>query len=143
MTDETPLQRWGMLIPAATFLVGLLIGGLVIGVGMSGSGSGSAAGDGGSSSGASPGTAASATPGETVVTVPAACQQAADNLREATRLLRNTVGNVRNFKPDEIIDSLNRLENLDSETRPLLQECSQVAVTTGATPVPSSSPPGS
>src|SRR5680860_273957 len=148
MTDETPLQRWGgLLIPAATCLVGLLIGGLVIGVGRSGGGSSGAAGDDGSSSSpsstSSPTTASSALPGDTVVTVPAACQKAADKVREVTRLLRRTVGDVQNFKPDKIVDTLNRLEDLDSEIRPLLQECSRVEVTTGATPVPSSPPSGS
>lgn len=148
MTDETLLQRrGGVLIPAATFLVGLLIGGLLIGVGRSGGGSSGAAGqDGsGSSSSSDPSatTTSSATPGETVVTVPAACQEATDKVAEATRLLRSTVEDVQNFKPDKIIDALNRLEDLDREIRPLLKECSRVEVTTGATPVPSSSSSGS
>ncbi|MEP7090753.1 MAG: hypothetical protein ABI776_11670 [Nocardioidaceae bacterium] len=148
MSDQTPKQGWGgLLIPAATFLVGLLIGGLVIGVGRSGGDSSNAAGDPASSSGASGSpsstTGASASPGETVVTVPAECQKAADKVREATKLLRSTVGDVRNFKPNQIIDALNRLEDLDNQTRPLLHRCSQVEVTTGATLVPSASPSGS
>lgn len=143
MSDETPMQWWGgLLIPAGTFLVGLLIGGLVIGVGRSGGDSSDPAGDDGSSSSPSPTTAGSAAPGETVVTVPAACQEAGGKVREATKLLRSTVGDVRNFKPDKIVDTLNRLEDLDSQIRPLLQECSQVEVTTGATPFPSASPSG-
>lgn len=148
MSDETPLlRRGGVLIPAATFLVGLLIGGLVIGLGRSGSSPSSTAGDDGSSSGASssssPTSTSTADPGETVVTVPAACQEATDKVSEATRLLRSTVGDVRNFKPEKIVEALNRLEDLDGEIRPLLQECSRVEVTTGATPVPPSSPPAS
>lgn len=143
MTDETRMQRWGSLvIPAATFLVGLLLGGLVIGVGRSGGDSSGVANGSGSTRSASPTTGGSATPGETVVSVPAACSEAADKIREATTLLRNTVGDFRNFKPNEIVDALNRLEDLDGETRPLLQACSQVGVTTGATPAPSGSSSG-
>ena len=148
MSDETSQRRWGgVLIPAATFLVGLLIGGLVIGVGKTGGGSSDEAANGGSSGSSSssssssptPTTTGSASPGETVVTVPAACQQAGDKVREATTLLRSTIGDVRNFKPNRIVDELNRLEDLDSQIRPLLQECSQVDVSTAAAPSPSPS----
>ena len=138
-SETSPSRRWGgLLIPAATFLVGLLIGGLVIGVGRSGSSSSSDE-EAGSSSSPSPAASSPPAPGDTVVTVPAECQQAADKVREATSLLRSTVSDVQNFKPDKIVETLNRLEDIDAEIRPLLDGCSQVDVTTGATPVPSDS----
>lgn len=145
MSEQKPLQRWGgLVIPAATFLVGLLIGGLVIGVGMSGGDdSASAAGDDESSGSPSPSATASASPGDTVVTIPAACHAAADKLREATRVMRRAAGNVRDFNPDELVAALNRLEKLDNQTRPLVNRCSQVEVTTSSTPIPSDSPSGS
>lgn len=144
MSDETPRKQWGVvLIPSATFLVGLLIGGLLLGVGRtSGDSAGADPGD-GASAGSSSATGSAAAPGDTVVTVPAACRRAAEKVRQATSLLRSTVGDVRKFKPDEIVRALNRLEDLDSQTRPLLRQCSQVDVSSGAAPVPSSSPTGS
>lgn len=144
MSDETHGQPWGgILIPAATFLVGLLIGGLLIGVGRTdGEASGAEPGT-DASAAPSPATGSAAAPGDTVVTVSAACKMAAEKVRQATSLLRSTAGDVRKFRPDAIVKALNRLEDLDSQTRPLLRQCSQVEVSTGASPVPSATPTGS
>lgn len=119
---------WARLLPTATFVVGLVIGGLVV-LAVHGGGEPAA------SPSPSPSTA-SASPGDTVVTVPAACQDAADNIEEATSLLRETVSSVKNFDPDQIVKMLNRLQDLDQATRPLAKRCSQVKVTVGPSPSP-------
>ena len=144
MNDDTARKPWtALLIPSVTFLVGLLIGGLLIGVGRTdGDAAGVAPGDGASAT-PSPATGSTASPGDTVVTVPAACRTAAKKVREATAVLRGTAGDVRNFNPDRIVEALDRLEALDRQTRPLLRQCSQVDVSTGATAVPTPSPTGS
>ncbi len=124
------------LVPAATFLLGLLIGSLLVAVGGNG---GDRSGD---SPGASPGASPSASPSASTdvrVTVPAACGEAAANLKEATQLLRSSVGSVKDFDPQRIVDQLNRLEELDAETRPLVRLCSQVQVaSSGPSATPSS-----
>ncbi len=77
-------------------------------------------------------------PGTLTFAVPAACRDSARNLREATRLLDDAIGSVRDFDPDDLIDVLDRLQTLDEETRPLVNECSQADAS--ATVVPGDSP---
>lgn len=145
--DPPPRPRpnpWpSRLIPAGTFLVGLALGGGVVGAAMSGDGSPRpSADDAGASASASPSAGSEAgADGSTVVTVPAACEEAAANLRRAYSLLRGGTGSIERFKPDRIITLLNELEDLDNETRPLLERCSQVDVS--ESPAPSPAPTGS
>ena len=135
-TDETapPWQTWGgLVLPALTFLVGLALGLVLM----------FAVGDGGPDSAAEPAPSPSeptATSGDTVVTVPAACEAAAENISEATRLLDDIAGSVRDFQPQELVERLNRLEDLDVATRPLAERCSQVSVTQEPAPSESSEP---
>ncbi len=88
-----------------------------------------------------PSPATTPTTGATVVTVPAACQEAADNMREALSLLRSGTDSVEKFQPDRIVELLNRLEDIDQQTRPLLDECSNVDVS--RSPAPTSPAPTS
>ncbi|MGA8211716.1 MAG: hypothetical protein WB798_16375, partial [Nocardioidaceae bacterium] len=71
-----------------------------------------------------------ATAGDVLVTVPSACGDAARNLRTATSLIDQTVGSVRNFDPERLVQLLNELEALDSRTRPLVAQCQEVDVAT-------------
>lgn len=128
---ENKPRVWSRLIPAGTFLVGLLIGALVV-----------LATRTGTPSAEQPSTSPSATtasPGQSVVTVPAACQQAADNIQQATGLLRDSVSSVKDFEPKKLVKLLNQLEDLDQATRPLARECSQVQVSVAPTPTGSPS----
>lgn len=128
-TDAPRWQGWGSrLLPVLTFLVGLALGLVVM----------LATGD-----DAEPAPEAEPTPtpsasadgnGDTVVTVPGACEDASENITEATRLLDDVAGSVRDFRPEELVDLLNRLEDIDRETRGLARECSGVSVTEGASP---------
>ncbi len=133
--SENKPRVWSRLIPAATFLVGLLIGTLAI-----------LAIHSDSPSVKQPSTSPSSTspsPGQSVVTVPAACQQASDNIAQATALLRDSVSSVKDFDPKKLVKLLNQLEDLDQATRPLAKECAQVKVTVGPTPTTADSPSGS
>lgn len=132
--DNKP-RVWSRLIPAATFLVGLLVGALVVLANQSGTPS--------TKQPPKSPSATSPSPGESLVTVPAACQQASDNIQQATSLLRDTVSSIKNFNPKELVRLLNQLEDLDQATRPLARECSQVKVTVGPTPSTSISPSAS
>ncbi len=113
-------------VPAATFVVGLVLGGVVIGVGTGND-------SGGPSAAASPSSGGStSTPTAAVtVTVPNACLQAADTVQQATSLIRSAVTDVRDFSPDKLTRTLNRLEDLDAKARAQADQCSQARVTQG------------
>jgi len=109
-------------VPAITFVVGLVLGGLVIGVGIDG--------DGGNPAG-TPTTAGGSQPTPTsdvTVVVPNACIQAAETVTEAMDLIREGVTAVRDFQPQELIELLDQLEDLDARGRDLAQQCSEVDV---------------
>lgn len=133
-TDDTRTSGWhtwgGRLLPALTFVVGLGLGLIVM------MASNDRGGEGEPEAGSTPSETATASPseGDTVVTVPSACQAAAGRLTEATRLLDDVAGSVRDFRPEELVDLLNQLEKLDAETRRLAAECSQVTVSESAAP---------
>jgi hypothetical protein len=134
--SESAHRWWTIAVPAVTFLVGLGLG-LVI---MVATGDPSEPDADTPAADGSPSASSSAddtgTP-DTVVTVPGACEDAARNISEATRLLDDVAASVRDFQPDELVDLLDQLEQLDAETRELAEQCRTVDVT--ATPSPSAS----
>ena len=120
-SSSTP--RWAVVVPAATFIVGLLLGGVVIGVGIDSD-------EGSPESDASPTTSgAGPTPtSDVTVVVPNACIEAAATVNEAMDLIQDGVGAVRDFRPEELVEMLNQLELLDARARDLAQQCAQVDV---------------
>lgn len=128
MPDQQPDQqptrraaRLSRLLPAGTFVVGALLGGLVVGVGLDGGD------DHGSNSPTTPTSAPS--PSNLTVQVPAAaCQDAADAVRQAVRLLQQAAESVRDLQPDQLIDVLNELETLEPRIRELSRQCAAVDV---------------
>lgn len=129
-----PTVRWLLrALPAATFLFGLVVGGLIVGLGGIGDGSG----DSGPGNSGTPTTPAST--GDTNIVIPAACSKAADAVDEAVQLLRSGAGAVRDFQPDVLVQVLNDLETLDPKLRKLADQCSAVDVT----PAPTQAPPTS
>lgn len=140
-SEESWWQRWGLrLLPALTFLVGLVLGAVVVIAGQLGESVGDVVGE------PSPSPSGSADPsagvGDTVVTLPAACEGAAENITEATRLIDEAATAVRDFRPDELVDLLTRLEVLDAETRELAAECRRVDVSESALPEQTDGPTG-
>lgn len=129
--DNSSRSWLGPLVPTLTFLVGLILGGVLVYA--------NSAGDPSQVAGPEPGTTASPSAGtqDTLVTLPAACDEAATKVREAYDLLRQAVGQVRDFQADALVETLNSLEDVDKEARSLVSECSAVQVSTS--PAPSSS----
>lgn len=131
MKTEESKQNWlGLLVPTVTFLVGLALGGVLVYANSGGGAATEATGQ---------PTVSAAPAGEvndTVVTVPAACDQAATKVREAYTLLRQAVDQVRDFQADELVGTLNELEDVDGEARGLVSECSELQVS--STPAPTS-----
>ena len=139
--DADSNRGWpGVFIPTATFLVGLVLGGMLVYANSGGGASEVAVPE--SETTASP----SAADEDTVVTLPAACDQAATKVREAYDLLRQAVGEVQDLQADALVDTLNSLEDVDAEARVLVSECGEVQVSTsptassGATTSPEASP---
>ncbi|MDQ3484475.1 MAG: hypothetical protein M3445_03560 [Actinomycetota bacterium] len=131
-----PLSRWVVAAPAIALLVGLVLGGLVVGVASTESDSDSA-----DDTVPSPSASTSA-PGTSVV-VPDSCLQSAETVAEATALIRNGVGAIRDFRPEEILDLLDELEDLDAQAREQAAMCADVEIAdvplpSGSTAVPSS-----
>ena len=136
--DDSSRSWLGLLVPTVTFLVGLVLGGVLVYANSGGDASDVAE----SEATASPSAGAQ----DTVVTLPAACDQAATKVREAYALLRQAVGQVRDFQADALVETLNSLQDVDEEARVLVSECSAVQVSTSptasstATTSPSASP---
>ena len=125
--SEPELQRtspwWFRLLPAATFVVGLLLGGLVTWVG---SGTDRLSSD-DSGSDPTPTQASTPPPAEPTSSAPQACLDASDAVEEAVRLMRRGAAATRDFQPDRLVDVLNQLETLDPRLRALAERCSGVA----------------
>ena len=113
------------VVPAVTFLVGLLLGGLVVGVGLDRGGPDSGEADPTSTSpddnGPTPTSAAT-------VVVPSACREAANQIEIAITVIQDGVGAVRDFQPDELVRVLDELEDLEARARDLAARCSAVQV---------------
>lgn len=137
--EESGWQRWASrLLPVLTFLVGLGLGALVVTAGQPAVEAPEASGGPSATPTGEAGEAGQET-ADTVVTLPGACEDAAETLTEATRLIDDVAGAVRDFRPDELVGLLDRLEDLDSEVRSQTAECSRVDISESASPEPSPS----
>lgn len=127
------------ILPATTFVFGLLIGGLFIGLGSFGQDSQSRPGVGGD--GASGAASQTPTTGGTAIVIPEACSGAATAVNQALELLRTGAGAVRDFQPKILVQVLDDLEVLDPKLRKLADQCSAVDVNpaTATTDAPTTS----
>ncbi len=118
---------WYVALPAVALVVGLVLGGLVVGLSMSGD----SGGDDEDTAGGQSTTSAqpTAVASDTLV-IPAACAQAADSVRDAASLLNDGVAAIRNFQRKKIVDLLNQLEDLSRQAQEQAQTCSASGVTT-------------
>lgn len=135
--DEAPRRStswWPVVLPVATFLVGLLLGGVVMGVAADDDDSPSA--ESRPTSSASP-EDAGGTPGQgtaTTVVVPDECIAVADTVEEATRLTRRMTSALRDFDADQLRDQLRQLETLDQQARDQVRACREIDVDESPTP---------
>lgn len=147
MTNPSAPQHGGLVrvLPALTFVLGVVLGGVFVGVGLVGGGaaddqSGPTATTGAPTSG----NAGSEASPDTAVIVPAACAEAAGAVNKAVALIRKGAASVRDFQPKMLTQVLDDLEVLDPKLRELTRRCSQVEVTpaspesTNLTPSPPS-----
>lgn len=123
-------SRWHAVLPVVTLLIGVLLGGVIAGVAV----------DRYSTDEPAP----APTEGETgagddettsedlQVVVPKECLDAAATVEEATDVLREGVGAVRDFERQPLLDVLNRLEDLEVQAREQAERCTEVDV--GETP---------
>lgn len=128
---------WSLLLPTLTFVVGLALGGGLV-YATSG---GDAATTPEAAPSASPSRSADAG-GDTTVTLPAECAQASEQITRAYGLLREAVGQVRDFDASRLVETIDELQTVDEETRPLVEACSQVSVGTSPTETAEPSPEG-
>lgn len=126
-----PRDRGGrsfLLLPAATFVVGLVLGGLVMWLGSSGR---DGAGEG------EPGPAATtaavgepspaASPADRTVTVPGACVAAAERAQEVLDLAREAASAIAELDARRMQVLVNEMEDLEPVLRQSSQECQERA----------------
>ncbi|CAN5780616.1 hypothetical protein BH20ACT6_BH20ACT6_21840 [soil metagenome] len=114
---------WSRLLPAATFVVGLLIGGLLIGLGTDGDGAtDEPAGDAPTETATAPGDE------PTTVLVPASCAEAGREAELAVEYMRDGAAAVRDVQPEKLAEVLNDLEDTQARLEKLSAECSRVEV---------------
>lgn len=109
------------VVPAVTFLVGLLLGGLGVWL---------TAGDESPDTNAAQDTPSAspptATSPPTTITVPAACAEAGREAEQAVGLMRDAAAAVRDVRPGDLAELLNSLEDSQLRLEELAQQCSAV-----------------
>lgn len=114
-------SRWLVAaVPAAAFVIGLVLGGLVVGVGLSDDEPSAA-----SETTPSPTATEPTSTSDVTVVVPNACLEAARTIDEALMLIRGGANSVRDFEPDALVQLLDELEDLDNRATALSQQCSE------------------
>jgi hypothetical protein len=113
--SEGPLRRTTWLLPALTFVVGVVLGAVVVGAITSGDSSGTAADS--STRGADRGTAGAGpapsptTSGDLTVTVPAECTALAGDARDAANLLEQAATAARDLDAGALADVARRMQD--------------------------------
>lgn len=122
------------LVPAATFLVGLLLGGVVVGV--SGSGDDTGAGPKAPSSPtASPTTSGDASPRPAAtVTVPGACLEVADSTQQLLSLVQDAVAAARDLDASRLSSIVRQLQEAQSGLQQQAEACRSAAPTVAPSP---------
>jgi hypothetical protein len=115
--SRPPVRGMTWLLPALTFVVGVVLGGVVVGAITSGDdGAGTAPGGAGTATagGRSPGPAATPSPGTSsglTVTVPAECAALAADARDAANLLEQGATAARDLDADALADVARRMQD--------------------------------
>jgi hypothetical protein len=125
---ETPSRAF-WVVPAATFLVGLLLGGVVVGVSRSGD---DAAGGSGPTPvpTAEPTAAGDVTPRpDATVTVPGACLEVADGTQELLSLVRDAVEAARDLDAARLSSIVRQLQEAQSGLQQQAADCRSAAPT--------------
>lgn len=118
--DRRPGRAF-VVLPAATFLVGLLLGAGLVRLAFEGDNDD---GDGGAGQ-ASPSPSAAATPSASpdAIVVPGACTRAAREAGSTVALLRDALGAITDLDAARLADILDELEKLDQQIREDVATC--------------------
>lgn len=126
-------RRWTVLLPAGTFLVGVLLGGAVVGAaGQDDDGSGTVAQG---SPSASPTPTASGD-GDLVVTVPGPCVQVADRAEAAYALLDRGIAAARDLDAGALAELVDEVQRDRPEVQALVQRCREAGAANVVEPEP-------
>jgi hypothetical protein len=114
-----------VILPAATFIVGVLLGGGLVWLALDG---GSADGDGSTAPEPAPSTStpAPSVPSDAIV-VPGACTRAARGAGTTVSLLRDALTAITDLDAARLEDVLDELEVVDQQIREDLAECRRLA----------------
>lgn len=131
-TDRPPSPRrrgsslfW--MLPALTFLAGLLLGGVLVGV--TAGGSGGIPGFGGEdetateAGGEADSEGSPQDPGDRTVTVPVECLEAAERSQEALGLTRQAAEAIGSFDARRLQEIVDELQGLEPEVNALARSC--------------------
>ena len=137
-TPVEPLGRQRWFIPVITFVVGLLLGGLVIGALRSGD-SGSTAPDASTTptgSATVPGSGGTAAPTTATVVVPAECLKVSEDASALNDLVRRAVTAARDLDASALSAVVREIDTAQAALRQHAEACKnvQASITGGATP---------
>ena len=113
-------RRWFWLVPAVTFLVGLVLGGAVIAATKDGT-------DNGGAPSAAPTVTTSPsptiTPTDRTITVPASCERAVERARTAMNTTGEAVQALRDLNTARLQRLLDQLQDAQREVERLAEQC--------------------
>lgn len=131
--DESAWKRWSVLLPALTFLVGLALGAAVVGVA-------STSDDGvegpSAQQTAAPPLSPSPASSDLVVTIPAACVEAAEKAELAFDVLQDAASAVRDLDARRLAEVVDLAQAEQTEVDRLVNECRSQAGTQLLEPTP-------
>jgi len=122
-------------LPAITFVLGVVFGGVMVGVAGRSEGSGAD-----QAPVPTPSQRTSPSTGDTLVALPQECLAVADTVDQLTQLVRDNLDAIREFRSHDIVEMLNRLEDLDQQARDQADACRDIQLDT-VTPGPSGDAP--
>ena len=127
-------QRW--FIPVITFVVGLLLGGLVIGALRSGDSGTASPVTSASPTASATGTGGTAAPTTATVVVPAECLQVSDDAAALNDLAKRAVTAARDLNASELSGVVREIDTAQKALRQHADACRKVqaAITGGTTP---------
>lgn len=140
-----PSSSWTWLLPVLTFLVGCLLGGVVVAAGaFDGDDDQVAAPSTTSSPEPGDGAEPSPTPSDLVVRVPESCLRAAEAAAEASRQFDDVVAAVRDLDARRLQELVDRVQQAQPEAQRLAEQCRSVAgerlLDVDVTPTPAPTP---
>lgn len=117
----TSRGNWFWLVPAVAFLLGLVLGGVLVAVGGWGDGDGSAAD--GETKVSTPTPTTSTPRDDLTVTVAGACLDAVDATEQVVTLGRQAVSALTELDARELQRVVNEMQQLEMEVRDLAEQC--------------------